>query len=289
MEELISRANILIEALPYIKAFYGKTVVVKYGGAAMTDADLKEKVMQDLVLMKYVGMKPVIVHGGGPEITRVMEKMGKKVEFVKGRRVTDQETMEITEMVLVGKVNQEIVAAINWHGGQAVGLSGKDGGLLTARKHNEPDVDLGFVGEICKVAPEVIDILDQEKFIPVIAPIGVDAAGQTYNNNADDVAAAIAIALKADKLILMTDVPGIMKDPKDETTLLSALQITEIEELISKNVIQGGMLPKVRACEKALNQGVNKTHIINGCVAHALLLEIFTDQGIGTEMVKASA
>jgi acetylglutamate kinase len=286
MEELISKANILIEALPYIKAFYGKTVVIKYGGAAMEDDDLKDKVMQDLVLMKYVGMKPVIVHGGGPEITRAMEKMGKKVEFVKGRRVTDLEAMGITEMVLVGKVNQEIVAAINRHGGQAVGLSGKDGGLLTSRKLSEPDVDLGFVGEICKVAPEVIDILDREKFIPVIAPIGVDAEGQTYNNNADDVAAAVAIALHADKLVLMTDVPGIMKDPQDESTLLSTLQINEIEELISKSVIHGGMLPKVRACEKALNHGVSKTHIINGKVAHALLLEIFTDQGIGTEMLK---
>jgi acetylglutamate kinase len=286
MEQLIAKAKILIEALPYIKAFYGKTVVVKYGGAAMTDPALKEQVMQDLVLMKYVGMKPVVVHGGGPEITRTMEKMGKKAEFVGGRRVTDQETVEIIEMVLVGKVNQDIVAAINRHGGQAVGLSGKDGGLLRVKKISGAGEKLGFVGEIEQVAPEVIAILDQEKFIPVIAPVGVDDQGQTYNNNADDVAAAVAIALKADKLVLMTDVPGILEDRSDPKSLLSTLSVDKIEALITKGVIQGGMLPKVKACEKALLNGVRKTHIVNGKISHALLLEIFTDQGIGTEMVK---
>ncbi|MBN1595963.1 acetylglutamate kinase [candidate division FCPU426 bacterium] len=286
MKELISKAKVLIEALPYIKAFYGKTVVVKYGGAAMTDPRLKEEVMQDVVLMKYVGMNPVLVHGGGPEISRVMEKMGKKVEFVGGRRVTDQEGMEITEMVLVGKINQEIVAAINRHGGQAVGLSGKDGGLLLSRKISGSQMDLGFVGEIKRVSPQVIDALERDKFIPVIAPVGVDENGQTYNNNADDVAAAVAVALKADKLVLMTDVPGILRDPGDVNTLLSTLRVQETESLIQQGVIQGGMLPKVKACERALLGGVKKTHIINGKISHALLLEIFTDRGIGTEMLK---
>ncbi|MCD4813038.1 acetylglutamate kinase [bacterium] len=288
MEALISKAKVLIEALPYIKEFYGKTIVIKYGGAAMIDPKLKEEVMQDIVLMKYVGMRPVVVHGGGPAITQTMEKMGKQVAFVKGRRVTDADAMEITEMVLVGKVNQEIVAAINRHGGKAVGLSGKDGGLLTAGKVIEDGVDLGFVGEIIKVVPDVINTLDREIFIPVIAPVAVDVKGQTYNNNADDVAAAIAVALHADKLILLTDVPGILRDKDDAKSLLSTLKVSEIEKLIDAGVIQGGMLPKVRACEKALNAGVEKTHIVNGKVSHALLLEIFTDKGIGTQMVKGA-
>ncbi len=285
MEKIIAKAKVLIEALPYIRSFWGKTVVIKYGGAAMTDDKLKLEVMQDIVLMKYVGMKPVVVHGGGPEITRAMQQMGKKVEFVDGRRVTDRETMEITEMVLVGKLNQEIVATLNRQGGCAVGLSGKDGGLLTARKLDTPGVDLGFVGEIFEVHPEVINTLDREKFIPVIAPVGVDLEGNTYNNNADDVAAAMAVALGADKLVLMTDVPGIMINPEDPATLLSTLKIRDIADMINRGVITGGMQPKVQACERALNGGVKKTHIIDGRISHALLLEIYTDQGIGTEIV----
>lgn len=286
MEQYISKAKVLIEALPYIKSFWGKTVVVKYGGAAMTDDKLKHEVMQDIVLMKYVGMKPVLVHGGGPEITKAMQQMGKKVEFIDGRRVTDKETMEITEMVLVGKLNQDIVATLNRHGGWAVGLSGKDGGLITAHKLvTASNADLGFVGEVFKVRPEVIATLDREKFIPVIAPVGVDEEGNTYNINADDVAAAMAVALNADKLVLLTNVPGIMVNPEDPGTLLSTLRVKDIEDMVSRGSISGGMQPKVRACERALRGGVGKTHIIDGRISHALLLEIFTDRGIGTEMV----
>lgn len=289
MENLISKATVLIEALPYIKSFWGKTVVVKYGGSAMTDEKLKDQIIQDIVLMKYVGMKPVIVHGGGPEITKAMEQMGKKVEFIEGRRVTDAESMSIIEMVLVGKLNQSIVSNINQHGGWAVGLSGKDGGLLRSRKIATKGVDLGFVGEVVEVNPEVIHTLDGDKFIPVIAPVGVDREGHTYNNNADDVAAAVAVALNADKLVLLTDVPGIMKDPEDSESLYSTLETKEIEDLIGQGIIKGGMLPKVRACERALNNGVSKTHIVDGRLSHSLLLEIFTDHGIGTEMLKSES
>jgi acetylglutamate kinase len=285
MEQYISKAKVLIEALPYIKSFWGKTVVIKYGGAAMTDDKLKQEVMQDIVLMKYVGMKPVVVHGGGPEITKAMQQMGKKVEFIDGLRVTDKETMEITEMVLVGKLNQDIVAMLNRNGGWAVGLSGKDGGLITAHKLVTTEVDLGFVGEVFEVRPEVINTLDREKFIPVIAPVGVDEAGNTYNINADDVAAAMAVALGADKLVLLTNVPGIMVNPDDPGSLLSTLRVKDIADMISRGSISGGMQPKVRACERALRGGVGKTHIIDGRISHALLLEIFTDTGIGTEMV----
>lgn len=286
METLIAKAQILIEALPYIKDFWGKTIVVKYGGAAMVDEALKQQVMQDLVLMKYVGMKPVVVHGGGPEISRTMERLGKKPEFVEGRRVTDAETMEIIQMVLVGKINQEIVAGIHRHGGWAVGLSGKDGGLLRARKLGAPNPDLGWVGEVAKVHPEVIHTLDREKFIPVIAPVGMDETGQAYNINADDVATAVATALHADKLVLLTDVPGILADPKEPKSLRSTVELSEVEDLIRRGIIQGGMRLKALACGRALASGVRKTHIIDGRVPHALLLEIFTDQGIGTEIVR---
>ena len=284
-EQEISKAKVLIEALPYIKAFRGKTVVIKYGGAAMTDPKLKPEVMQDIVLMKYVGMKPVIVHGGGPEITKAMQAMGKQPVFVDGRRVTDLETMQITEMVLVGKLNQEIVALLNGHGGAAVGLSGKDGNLITARKLVTGGADLGFVGEVTAIRPEVINTLDRDQFIPVIAPVGRDEEGNTYNINADDVAAAVATALGADKLVLLTDVPGILSNPQEAGSLLSTLHVSAIDDMIARGVITGGMQPKVRACERALQGGVGKTHIIDGRIPHALLLEIFTDRGIGTEMV----
>lgn len=286
MEQFISKAKVLVEALPYIKAFTGRTVVVKYGGSAMTDERLKQEVMQDLVLMKYVGMLPVVVHGGGPEITKAMAQMGKQAQFVDGRRVTDRETMEITEMVLVGKLNQEIVSGLNRNGGWAVGLSGKDGGLLQARKLEGSGQDLGYVGEVVSVRPEIIHTLDRDKFIPVISPIGADDEGQTYNINADDVAASVAVALSADKLVLLTDVPGILTDPKDPATLLSTLKISDIPDLVARNVITGGMLPKVRACERAVRGGVGKTHIVDGRISHALLLEIYTDQGVGTELIK---
>ncbi|NTV53141.1 MAG: acetylglutamate kinase [Candidatus Firestonebacteria bacterium] len=284
-EQEISKAKVLIEALPYIKTFRGKTVVIKYGGAAMTDPKLKPQVMQDIVLMKYVGMKPVLVHGGGPEITKAMQALGKQPVFVDGRRVTDLETMQITEMVLVGKLNQEIVALLNGQGGEAVGLSGKDGNLITARKLMAGAADLGFVGEVTAIKPDVINTLDRDQFIPVIAPIGRDDEGNTYNINADDVAAAVAIALNADKLVLLTDVPGILSNPQDPGSLLSTLRVRDIADMVARGVITGGMQPKVRACERALNGGVGKTHIIDGRIPHALLLEIFTDQGIGTEMV----
>lgn len=282
LKESIEKADVLIEALRYIRQFYGKTIVVKYGGNAMTDENLKEKVILDIVLMKYVGMNPVIVHGGGPEITEVMERMGKKSQFINGLRVTDAETMEIVEMVL-GKINKGLVALINQHGGKAVGLSGKDGGLITAQKCIT-DIDIGFVGDVSRIDPAIVNVLDREGFIPVISSIGV-CEGQTYNINADLVAGEIASALKAEKLIMLTDVRGIMEDQNDIKSLISTLKISEIDPLIRDKLIGGGMLPKVQACIIALRGGVKKTHIIDGRISHSLLLEIFTDSGIGTQII----
>ena len=282
-QESIGKAQVLIEALKYIKTFYGKTIVIKYGGNAMIDENLKENVILDIVLMKYVGMNPVIVHGGGPEISEVMEKMGKKAQFVKGLRVTDGETMAIAEMVL-GRINKGIVALINQHGARAVGLSGKDASLISAEKYKS-DVDIGFVGNVSRIDPGIINVLDKEGFIPVITSIGVGSDGQTYNINADSVAGEMAAALKAEKLIVLTDVRGIMHDQKDTGTLVSTLRISEIEPLIRSGVISGGMLPKVEACVTALRGGVRKTHIIDGRIMHSLLLEIFTDSGIGTQII----
>jgi acetylglutamate kinase len=282
-QESIGKAQVLIEALKYIKMFYGKTIVIKYGGNAMIDENLKENVILDIVLMKYVGMNPVIVHGGGPEISEVMDKMGKKSQFVKGLRVTDGETMAIAEMVL-GRINKGIVALINQHGAKAVGLSGKDAGLISAEKYKS-DVDIGFVGNVSRIDPGIINVLDKEGFIPVITSIGVGSDGQTYNINADSVAGEMAAALKAEKLIVLTDVRGIMHDQKDLGTLVSTLKISDIDPLIKSGVISGGMLPKVEACVTALRGGVRKTHIIDGRIIHSLLLEIFTDSGIGTQIV----
>ncbi len=282
LQESINKADILIEALKYIRQFYGKTIVVKYGGNAMIDEKLKEKVILDIVLMKYVGMNPVVVHGGGPEITEVMEKMGKKSVFVKGLRVTDAETMEIVEMVL-GRINKGLVALINQHGAKAVGLSGKDAGLISATKCVS-DVDIGFVGDVSEIDPTIINVLDKEGFIPIISSIGV-CDGETYNINADLVAGEIAGALKAEKLIMLTDVRGIMRDPKDSSSLISTIRLSEIDSLKSDNIISGGMLPKVDACVIALKKGVKKTHIIDGRISHSLLLEIFTDSGIGTQII----
>ena len=283
LREDIGKANVLIEALRYIKEFYGKTIVIKYGGNAMIDEDLKEKVILDIVLMKYVGMNPVIIHGGGPEISEVMQKMGKEAQFVQGLRVTDSETMAIAEMVL-GRINKGIVALINQHGAKAVGLSGKDAGLILAEKY-KADVDIGFVGSVARIDPAIIRVLDREGFIPVITSIGVDSDGQTYNINADSVAGEIAAALKAEKLIVLTDVRGIMRDQKVEGSLISTLRVEEIESLKQSDVISGGMLPKVEACVTALKGGVEKTHIIDGRIPHSLLLEIFTDSGIGTQII----
>jgi acetylglutamate kinase len=282
LQESIGKADVLIEALKYIKQFYGKTIVIKYGGHAMIDEELKEKVILDIVLMKYVGMNPVIIHGGGPEITEVMDRMGKKSEFVKGLRVTDAEAMEIVEMVL-GRINKGLVALINEHGAKAVGLSGKDAGLISAEKC-KMDVDLGFVGDVSEIDPTIINVLDREGFIPVISSIGT-CDGDTYNINADLVAGEIAASLKAEKLIMLTDVRGIMRDPKDEKTLISTIKVSEIDSLENEKVIGGGMLPKVEACEIALRGGVKKTHIIDGRISHSILLEIFTDSGIGTQII----
>ncbi|MBE7560373.1 acetylglutamate kinase [bacterium] len=280
----------LMEALPYIRAFSGKTVVIKYGGAAMKTPERKEDFVRDIVLLRYVGIRPVVVHGGGPAISEMMQKLGKTPRFVGGLRITDEETVKITEMVLVGDINQEIVNLINQHGGAAVGLSGKDGRVIEARKHvggpeDGEKVDLGFVGDVYKINPRVIEALEQSGFIPVLAPLGVDSAGCTYNINADLVAGEIAAALLAEKLIMLSDTPGILADPKDPATLLSEIPVSELDRLIAEGVISGGMIPKVRACRRALECGVSKTHIIDGRRSHGLLLEIFTNRGVGTQIV----
>jgi acetylglutamate kinase len=292
MEDFISKAEVLMETLPYFRRFYGKTFVIKYGGHAMVDEELKENFAQDIVLLKYVGINPVIVHGGGPQIDEMLDKLGITSRYVRGMRVTDQETLDIVEMVLVGKVNKGIVNLINQHGGMAVGLSGKDGGLILARKMNvtvsdngkPPEIiDIGMVGEIVGINPMIIDSLDDNKFIPVIAPVGVGLQGETYNINADLVAGEIAEALHAEKLILMTDVEGV-KDKKGD--LLGALTEKQARKMIQDGVVGAGMIPKVECCIEALKGGVGKTHIIDGRVKHAVLLEIFTKKGVGTEVVR---
>ncbi|MCE5228595.1 acetylglutamate kinase [bacterium] len=282
-EALFKKAETLMEALPYIQRFRGATVVIKYGGHAMIQPELKQCVMQDVVLMENVGIKPVIVHGGGPEITALTERMGIKSEFVEGQRVTTAETLDVAEMVLAGKLAGEIVTHLLSLGGRAVGLSGKDGGLVLAhRLKGKGGRDIGFVGEPEQVNPEVLRVLEESGFIPVVSPIGVDRDGQTYNINADTVAAEIATALRAQKLILLTDVRGILRDPKDPDSLIRRITIPEVEPLISSGVITGGMIPKVRACVKAIELGVGSTHILDGRLPHALLTELFTDQGVGT-------
>lgn len=294
MEKLIEKANVLIEALPYMRQFYKRTMVVKYGGHAMGDERLKESFAQDIVLLKYVGINPVVVHGGGPQIGQTLERIGKKSDFMEGMRVTDRETMDVVEMVLVGKVNKEIVALINQHGGQAVGLSGKDGRLIQARKlqlyrdqkGDEPPelIDLGMVGEVEAIHAEVIKTLEASRFIPIIAPVGVGEQGETYNINADLVAGKLAPALNATKLIFLTDVPGVLDS---EGNMISSLDTTEAAQLVEQGVLQGGMLPKVRYAIEAVNAGVDKAHIVDGRVEHAVLLEIFMDRGVGTEIVRA--
>jgi len=286
MEQIVRRAETLIEALPYIRAFQGKTLVIKYGGAAMEQADLKEQFAKDVLLLRLVGIRPVIVHGGGPQIGALMKRLGKEPRFVGGMRVTDEETMEIVEMVLVGKINKEIVGLINLHGGRAVGLSGKDGTLIRAHKrlHRTADgtmADIGLVGEVDAVNPEVIRLLEADGFIPVIAPVGVGSGGETYNINADLVAGDVAAALGAEKLMHLTDVQGI-KD--GEGRHISTLTKQQAERLIKAGVIDGGMLPKVESSLRALAGGAQKAHIIDGRVPHAILLEVLTVEGIGTEI-----
>jgi len=284
MEEHLQKSRTLIEVLPYIKKFYGKTMVMKYGGSAMVEGELREAFAMDVVLMRYVGIKPVVVHGGGPQIGELLRKLGKESVFVGGMRVTDPETMEVVEMVL-GKVNKDIVSLINRHGAKAVGLSGKDGDLIRARKLSLPeyeDVDLGLVGEVERIAVEVIEALQAGGFIPVIAPVGIGDDEGTYNINADLVAGAVAAALKAEKLILLTDVEGVLDEAGE---LISTLTLEEAQALLDQGVAKGGMVPKLRCCLEALSGGVKKAHIVDGRVPHAVLLEVFTDAGVGTEII----
>jgi len=293
MENPIDKARILLEALPYIRRFYDKTVVIKYGGSTMEEERMKRSFALDVVLLKYIGMNPVVVHGGGPQIGEMLTKIGKKSEFIEGMRVTDGETMDVVEMVLVGKINKEIVALINHQGGKAVGLSGKDGRLITAKKlkltkrrgkgEMPKVIDIGMVGEVKAINPGVIEALKKENFIPVIAPVGIGEEGETYNINADLVAGKIASALKAEKLILLTDVEGVMDG---RHRLMPTLDARRAKRLITRKVISSGMIPKVNCCLNALAEGVGKTHIIDGRVEHAILLEIFTDVGIGTQITK---
>jgi acetylglutamate kinase len=282
--EIIKKAEILVEALPYIQALAGKTVVIKYGGNAMINEELKNSVMEDITLLKYIGLNPVVVHGGGPDISRALKAFNVQSEFINGLRKTDMLTMETAQMVLVGKTNKEVVSLIHKKGGKAVGLCGIDGMLLECEKHYEivdgEKVDLGFVGEITKINTHVLEILARDEYIPVVAPIGTDKNGQSYNINADTVAAELAAALKAEKLILLTDVEGV-KTAKDGE-ILPAITSEEVYRMIDENIIVGGMIPKVLGCVHALEKGVGRAHIIDGRIPHCILLEIFTNKGIGT-------
>jgi acetylglutamate kinase len=287
----LERANILVEALPYIKEFYGKTIVIKFGGHAMINEDLKQALATDCVLLKFVGMNPVIVHGGGPEISEMLNKLGKKSTFINGLRITDAETMEVVEMVLVGKINKLIVNSINRSGGKATGFSGKDGQLIEAipqlltSKGSDGKLishDLGFVGEVKKINPEVIKSVMAQGYIPVIAPVGVGEDGQSFNINADYVAGELAQALNAEKMILLTDVKGVLRDKDDDGSLISVIQVDEVDGLINQGVIAGGMIPKVECCVQAIKGGVGKAHIIDGRIPHSPLLEMLTNQGVGT-------
>jgi acetylglutamate kinase len=275
------QANILVQALPYIQRYYGKTMVIKYGGNAMTDEKLRASVLRDVVLLRFVGMNPVLIHGGGPEISEMMKKVGKEPRFVEGLRVTDEETMEIVEMVLAGKTNKDIVSIINTHGGSAVGLSGKDANLIVAEKAGGK-VDLGLVGKVKKINPEILETLAREGYIPVISSVAIGPRGESLNVNADHIAGAIAAAVRATKLVVLTDVKGIFDDKDDPSTLRSVLSEHDAREMIRTGKIEGGMLPKVEACLTALQGGVERAHIIDGTLPHALLMEIFTDTGIGT-------
>ncbi|MGE5605332.1 MAG: acetylglutamate kinase [Bacteroidota bacterium] len=294
MNGLVAKAEILIEAIPYIRKYFGKTFVIKYGGNAMVNEDLKRAVMQDIVLLKFLGVNPVLIHGGGPEITQMLKRVGKQSQFIQGLRVTDSETMEIVQMVLVGKLNKEIVAKLNLLGGKAVGLSGQDANLLIAKKtiptmpadYQGEVPDIGFVGEVTKINTDVLEELIASNYIPVISSIGVGEDGVSYNINADTAAGELAAALKAEKLVMLTDVEGIFEDYQDKGSLISALQVERAHQMINQGKIEGGMIPKVQACITALKAGVNRTHIIDGRQLHSMLLEILTDQGIGTMVVE---
>ena len=292
----MERVNILVEALPYIKQFYNKKVMIKYGGHAMVDDEAMASTARDTVLLKYVGMQPIVVHGGGPEITRSMKKLGKEPKFIKGLRVTDEETMSIVKMVLVGNINTDIVSQICLHDGKGAGLSGKDNKLIEACKkiHKIKDeetgeieeIDLGLVGEIKRINPEILEMYSENDFIPVVSPIGIAEDGTTLNLNADTVAGAIAGEMDAEKLIILTDVPGVLRDPSDPSTLIQRIHVDEIPALVEEGIISGGMIPKIETCVEALNNGVKSAHILDGRIKHTLLLEIFTKEGIGTMIYK---
>ncbi len=286
----LEKAKILVKALPFIRKYHGKTIVIKYGGSAMVDENAREQFIDDVVLMKYVGINPVIVHGGGPEINEILNKIGKESKFIGGNRVTDSETMEIVEMVLSGKVNKGIVSDINKHGGKAVGLSGKDSNMvLVEKKYIEIEgekIDIGFVGEIKEINVDIISLLEKNDTIPVISSIGVDKNGQTYNINADYVAGAIAGKLQADRLIFLTDVDGILLDYHDKKTLIDEIDVERVNDLIRRGIISGGMLPKVATCLDAIKNGVENVIILNGKLEHSLLLELFTVEGAGTLIKK---
>ncbi len=286
---VMKREEVLIEALPYIRKFYGAKIVIKVGGHALVDEHIMDNIMRDTVLLRFIGIKPVVVHGGGPEITKLMEKLGKKPRFFRGLRITDDETLEIARMVLVGSVNERIVSLIGKHGGKGIGLSGNDGKLIVARKKAKQrmegeEIDLGWVGEIEEINAEIIDITAEQNYIPVISPIAVDREGNSLNVNADSVAAEIACAIRAEKLILLTDVVGLLRNPADPSSLISEATPELVKELIAAGVIGGGMIPKVEACLKAAHRGVT-AHIIDGKAPHTILLELLTDKGIGTMII----
>ena len=292
----LQKAKILVNALPYIKKYYGQTIVIKYGGSAMVDKTARKQFIKDVVLMKYIGINPVIVHGGGPEINEMLQKIGKESKFIAGNRVTDEETVEIVEMVLSGKVNKGIVADINKYGGKAIGISGKDDNMILVRQKyieeksenngETKKIDIGFVGEIENINTEIIKVLEKSDYIPVISSIGTDKNGQTYNINADYVAGEIAGKLNADRMIFLTDVDGILLDYHDKQTLIDEIDVYHVNKLIEKGVISGGMLPKVNTCLKAIEKGVENVVILNGKLEHSLLLELFTDEGAGTLIKK---
>ncbi|WP_461436183.1 acetylglutamate kinase [Methanosphaera sp.] len=290
--EPIDISNVLIEALPYIKKFHNKKIMIKYGGHAMIDQHAMSSTARDTVLLKYVGMQPLVVHGGGPDISRAMDKMGKTPKFVGGLRVTDSETMDIVKMVLIGKINIDIVSKIGLHGGKSIGISGKDDFLIEASKRDLTkiqqddgeilEVDLGYVGKINKINSNLIDVLTQENYIPVIAPLGTDESGNTLNLNADTVAGSLASEINAEKLVVLTDVPGILTDPDDPESIIRRIHVDELKELVKEGIITGGMIPKVETCINAVENGVKTAHILDGRIEHSILLEIFTKDGIGT-------
>ena len=287
LDQTLLKANVLIEALPYIQTLSGKTVVIKYGGNAMNNPNVIRTILQDVTLLKYVGVNPILVHGGGPEINKMLERLQIPTQFHKGLRVTDAPSMEVVQMVLAGKTNKDIVSLIGSMGGKAIGLCGKDAGLIEVTKQADKDgVDYGFVGEVTAVNISLLQMLCREGYIPVVSPIGVDAEGQSYNVNADTVAGEIAAAMKAEKLMFLTDIDGIRMDAKDPSTLIPVITVDQIYRLIDEKVIEGGMIPKVMGCIKGIEQGVNRTHILNGTILHSIILEIFTDTGIGTMVTR---